>query len=474
MAFYSGLTPKDWDSPLTAARKKRAAKQLLSLRAALRDHLGEAAGRPSRNIRIASWNLREFDSASYGRRVMEAEHYIAEIMSHFDLIAVQEVRENLYALKRVMDLMGPGWDFLATDVSPGDRGNDERMVFVFNTNKVWFRDVAGELTLSADERLMLPNSFDLAPDGGLQIELPAGATLPDPGPQSVKTTSKGTALKKDVVLDLPPGTRVTVPDGAQLVFSGYTDDVDPNGVLALGSGRSRSYKSAAVRLPTSQMRTEDLQFARTPFFAQFQSSWLKLGLCTVHIYYGDDDDDSLKMARRKAEIAALTKALADRAAAERNSDAENYFLVLGDFNIVGRDHGTMQALEQNGFVVPEKIREIPAGSNVRRDKFYDQIAIWTGKSKQRFSSYTKVEVTGAGVFDFFKHVFREGDDDPNGGDEAHFEEVMQDEVMRGRASKTYSYRTWRTYQMSDHLPMWIELKTDFADDYLEMVANGGT
>jgi hypothetical protein len=25
---------------------------------------------------------------------------------------------------------------------------------------------------------------------------------------------------------------------------------------------------------------------------------------------------------------------------------------------------------------------------------------------------------------------------------------------------------WRTFQMSDHLPMWVELKIDYSDDYL--------
>ena len=33
-------------------------------------------------------------------------------------------------------------------------------------------------------------------------------------------------------------------------------------------------------------------------------------------------------------------------------------------------------------------------------------------------------------------------------------------------------KTKRTYQMSDHLPMWIELRTDFGDDYLKEVAEG--
>ena len=33
----------------------------------------------------------------------------------------------------------------------------------------------------------------------------------------------------------------------------------------------------------------------------------------------------------------------------------------------------------------------------------------------------------------------------------------------------YYLKKWRTWQMSDHLPMWIELEIDFSDSYLESV-----
>ena len=32
--------------------------------------------------------------------------------------------------------------------------------------------------------------------------------------------------------------------------------------------------------------------------------------------------------------------------------------------------------------------------------------------------------------------------------------------------KTNYYKDWRTYQMSDHLLKWIEVKTDFGEEYL--------
>ena len=28
-----------------------------------------------------------------------------------------------------------------------------------------------------------------------------------------------------------------------------------------------------------------------------------------------------------------------------------------------------------------------------------------------------------------------------------------------------NYGTWRTHQMSDHLPMWVKLQVDFAEEY---------
>jgi hypothetical protein len=39
---------------------------------------------------------------------------------------------------------------------------------------------------------------------------------------------------------------------------------------------------------------------------------------------------------------------------------------------------------------------------------------------------------------------------------------------RTDAGKATYYKTyWRTFQMSDHLPMWIDLKMDWTDEYLQ-------
>ena len=164
MPNYTWLRPRSGDSIDTMNTKRRAAQKLKALRAAFKAHVDAAElsqdvvppSDSSRYIRIATWNLREFDSPSYGQRSQEAKAYIAEIISHFDLIALQEIRRDLTALNDVKNLLGGNWDYIATDVTEGTSGNDERMAFLFNRDKVWFRHVAGELTLPNGQKVTDP------------------------------------------------------------------------------------------------------------------------------------------------------------------------------------------------------------------------------------------------------------------------------------------------------------------------------
>lgn len=70
------------------------------------------------------------------------------------------------------------------------------------------------------------------------------------------------------------------------------------------------------------------------------------------------------------------------------------------------------------------------------------------------------------MFDFTPLLYRDED-------EALYQDAMgQNYVLdkegaeRDAEGKRRYYRDWRTYQMSDHLPMWIELGIDFSRQYL--------
>jgi hypothetical protein len=174
----------------------------------------------------------------------------------------------------------------------------------------------------------------------------------------------------------------------------------------------------------------------------------------VHIYYGDASNKK-KLEQRRSEIELLTKSLASKADKEFKQDEESFLGVLGDFNIIGKNSPTMEALESNNFVIPEELKSIP-GSNVNRDMAYDQIAFWKPK---RVLGSTSLDILGANIFDFYQHVYKIED-------EAEYR-AEKDSGEGNGLRNNLSYNLWRTYKMSDHLPMWIRLRTDFSQEYLK-------
>lgn len=110
----------------------------------------------NRNLLIGSWNIKAFASLTREwtasgnvspKRDQRALWAITEIVSRFDVIAIQEIKGNLRALRTMMKTLGEDWNFLMTDVTRGDAGNDERMGFVFDTSRVRLSGLAGELVV---------------------------------------------------------------------------------------------------------------------------------------------------------------------------------------------------------------------------------------------------------------------------------------------------------------------------------------
>ncbi|HEX2192592.1 MAG TPA: endonuclease/exonuclease/phosphatase family protein [Acidimicrobiales bacterium] len=150
------------------ATPEAVATEVLGLRAALRSAL--PAKSLDRNLLIGTWNIRAFgdlaDTWSSGpkdkvKRDRRALALITEIVSHFDVVAIQEVRGNLRALRHMMKTLGADWSFTLTDVTRGKAGNDERLAFVFDTRRVKLSGLACELVLS-DEDMKIKGAEQLA------------------------------------------------------------------------------------------------------------------------------------------------------------------------------------------------------------------------------------------------------------------------------------------------------------------------
>jgi exonuclease III len=349
MPFYPGLK-----RIFKREERSRVAGKLITLRKQIRTEIPRKTVNDT--LLLATWNIRDFDSNKFkhGPRMNESYYYIAEIISAFDIIALQEINANLKALKRVINILGRNWHFIVTDVTEGSSGNKERMTFVFDSNKVSFRNVAGE-----------------------------------------------------------------------------------------------------VVLPETKLIAGKRQFSRTPFLVAFQSGWFKFMLCTVHIYYGCSY--GAKFERRVKEIKTIGKFISKRA-----NDKNYNYVLLGDFNIVSPEHETMYALEGSGFEIPVELKR---ATNLDETKFYDQIAFKARPNELQLGDSEK----NAGVFNYYKSVFK--DDEFNvyenfiNPSKRDFDESgkVKDESQKLR----YFKKVWRTFQMSDHYPLWVELKIDFSKDYLE-------
>lgn len=91
------------------------------------------------NLRIATWNIREFGKSP---RMGEAIVLIAEILRCFDVISIVELRDDTGDLRRVLDVLGGKWAAVFSDYLPDHAGNRERVGFVFNAERVRFTGLA--------------------------------------------------------------------------------------------------------------------------------------------------------------------------------------------------------------------------------------------------------------------------------------------------------------------------------------------
>jgi hypothetical protein len=142
MPFYKKLFD---DKGISPKEKKRIIDKIVALRAAFKGQIPDRT--LNDKILLATWNIREFDSTKGGARLTESFYYIAEIIDRFDLVAIQEVRDDLSALNQLKDILGGNWNYIYTDVTAGTGGNKERMAFLYDTRKIRFSGLAGEAVI---------------------------------------------------------------------------------------------------------------------------------------------------------------------------------------------------------------------------------------------------------------------------------------------------------------------------------------
>jgi len=109
-----------------------------------------------RNLLLATWNIRVFGdltrkweskAGDSPKRDLHCILCIVEIIHRFDVIALQEVKANIRALRDTLKVLGEHWSMILTDVAKGDSGNGERMAYLFDRRRVKMSGLACELVV---------------------------------------------------------------------------------------------------------------------------------------------------------------------------------------------------------------------------------------------------------------------------------------------------------------------------------------
>ncbi|MEO9892996.1 endonuclease/exonuclease/phosphatase family protein [Aurantibacter sp.] len=89
---------------------------------------------------IGSWNI-----ANLGLQIRMEDHYeiLAEILNWFDVIAIQEVNDNLVGLRAIESFMPSNYNLVFSDKG----GNNERSAFIYDSSLINQLELVGEISV---------------------------------------------------------------------------------------------------------------------------------------------------------------------------------------------------------------------------------------------------------------------------------------------------------------------------------------
>lgn len=226
------------------------------------------------------------------------------------------------------------------------------------------------------------------------------------------------------------------------ILGPYWDAVYSDAILDAGGNRERIcyiYDSRTVRFngmaaeaspPRQKRGTEyvsDDSWWRAPYVASFKSGNYDFLAFTTHVRWGDDN------AARQREIQGLANWVGAKSKEKFAEDKD--IIVMGDFNIPSRRDPMFAAITSQGLELPRALITDDFGTNLARDKRYDQIL--------HLARYPENFTNAGGVLDFYA-----SDHTPL------FPALTKQEF---------------TYQLSDHLPLWIQINTDIDGFELDQI-----
>ncbi|NJO74177.1 MAG: endonuclease/exonuclease/phosphatase [Leptolyngbyaceae cyanobacterium RM1_406_9] len=355
---------------------------------------------------LGSFNIRKLGKAD--KRTANTWKFLATICKQFDLLALQEVMDNLEGFNKLVDLMGGNFHTVVSDqtgVFPGERGLGERLGFIYNPAIVQRGDIVSDISFDRSKLLK---------------------TLVD---------------HHEILIE-------TITPYLQYLDAKKQWEQNQTGPEP---------KAPKVQLPVF------LTFIRQPFCASFQiighpdTEPYKIMAINAHLYFGDSTQD------RRQEFDALMEWILARV---KSGDEAYYpnFILLGDLNLdfddPVRDRNRIEVHikgfnDEMGtaanvnfpFLDPHPTQLQPFRTNARLSETFDQIGLFS--RDKRLPTYPSSVQMGSqpqgpdyGVFNFVE-LFREALGIP------------PLETLPKSEQKAFFAKF--EHEVSDHMPIWLRL-----------------
>lgn len=112
-------------------------------------HLPE---RRTDSVIIGSFNIRKLGAIK--NRTPQSWDFLAAMLRQFDLIAIQEIMDDLTGFEHLLALLGSDYGMVVSDVTgatPGSSGNSERLGFLFNWKRIQRTALASDITFDRSD-----------------------------------------------------------------------------------------------------------------------------------------------------------------------------------------------------------------------------------------------------------------------------------------------------------------------------------
>ena len=361
------------------------------------------------SVLLGTFNIRELGMKK--SRSDESWEFLRLICSRFDLMAIQEVQDNLEGIRLLHSLLGKDYGLVVSDTTgktPGSStGSAERLAFLFRWKRIRRTELASDI------------SYDRS---------------------SVENTLLGYRIPFNKALR---GYQKALEAWLELKMQGKKKGEKPNLILP-----------------------KFLTFIRQPHCASFEvvpkgkAKPYEFLLVNAHLLYGTDKNE------RRWEFDALIEWLSLRAKMRDNASYEN-IIMMGDCNLEFKDGGVTRegidawlktlnstklksnkAAKVNFPLLDPHPERGFIRTNARKNQTYDQIAIFA--HDERLPDYKANETAGSKVDTFDYGAFKFTDLMANA--------LFGAEDFEGLLKKERNFIIERVqWDVSDHMPAWFRL-----------------